>query len=151
METSRYQMTGKHGSAFERLDKYPHRDLWLWVLSAMAVIALFGTVLLFIRDAEQNRQRERDRIEFDAGLCERTNFNQEVIRNIAESSAILDQRVIELLVNAVNETTRNEVTPVDQNEIDRILAPAFAEYQKTVDKIEIVDCKTLLKPSSEGG
>ena len=128
----------------ERLNRFPYREGWLWLLSLVAVLALFGTVLLFIRDAEQNRQREQDRIAFDRGSCERGNLNRRINRDIAMAGARLDQRIIELLVS--------RSPRVNQEEINRLLAPAFEEYQEAVDKIELVDCAGLLKATNgEGG
>lgn len=121
----------------------PHRisragQVWLIVLSIGTVFSLFGAVLGIIRYGELEKQRNEDRIEFDAGSCQRGNDNRKLNKEIAMAGAELDREILDLLIT-------NEET---QARIDERLAPAFAKYEALVNEIKQVDCKALLEETA---
>jgi hypothetical protein len=120
-------------------ERVGYREGWMIALSIIAVVALFGAVLSFIRDSEQDSQREKDRISFDLASCERANDNREHQRDVAEAGANLDREIIELLTQVRDEAYRKAIFD--------LLAPAFAHYQEAIDKIENIDCPKVVRES----
>lgn len=112
--------------------------VWLTLLTIASVFSLLGAVLGIIRYGELERQRDQDRIEFDAGSCERGNENRERQKKIAIAGAQLDKDIIRLLVGDVR-----------LEEIEKRLAPAFASYEALVEEIEQVDCDALLAEAAK--
>lgn len=122
----------------------PHKiskagQIWLVVLSIGTVLSLFGAVLGIIRYGELEKQRNDDRIAFDAGSCERGNENRKLYKDIAFASANLDREILDLLIS-------NDET---QARIDERLAPAFNRYEALVNQIKQVDCEQLLEETTQ--
>ena len=122
----------------------PHKiskvgQVWLIVLSIGTVLSLFGAVLGIIRYGELEKQRNDDRIAFDAGSCERGNENRKLYKDIAFASANLDREILDLLIS-------NDET---QAVIDERLAPAFNRYEALVNQIKQVDCQALLEATTQ--
>lgn len=113
-------------------------QIWLVALSVGTVIALFGAVLGIIRYGELETQRNNDRIEFDKGSCERGNLFRQDVKAIARGSAAREQQVIRLLIGDRPETLER---------IEKLLAPAYDEFEQLVDSIKLNDCEKLLTPS----
>lgn len=118
------------------------KEGWLVVLSVIAILALFGAVLSFIRDSEQDRQRERDRIVYDLGSCQRGNESRELNKRIALAGAALDREVLDIFFERAD--------PQRVAVINERLAPAFDRYKALVDEIKKLDCeKLVLDPAKD--
>lgn len=112
--------------------------VWLTLLTVGTLLSLFGAVMGIIRYGELQSQREADRIEFDAGSCERGNTFRELVKKIAEGSAQLDR-------NIIAELTSNR--PEVQATIEKRLEPSYRVYQALIDEIKLNNCEQLLEPS----
>lgn len=114
-------------------------QIWLTALTVGTILSLFGAVLGIIRYGELQNQRESDRIEFDAGTCQRGNELRVQVRDIAMAGAQLDKDILALFF----------ASPEQIADIEKRLAPAFARHQSLIDEIEMADCQTLIKETSD--
>lgn len=111
-------------------------QVWLVALTVGTILSLFGAVLGIIRYGELQSQREKDRIEFDAGSCERGNDFRNDVKKIARGSAEREKRIIRLLVGD---------NPERLTYIENLLKPAYDDFDVLVESIRMSDCEALLK------
>lgn len=109
--------------------------------TALAMFALFGSILALFRAGDLAAQREQDRIRVDLIACQNTNqFRGDVIQ-VAEAGAALDEAIIRSILGRSGNRTQAEI-----DAFILTLAPTFEEYQTALTDIQPIDCQGTIAP-----
>jgi hypothetical protein len=118
---------------------------WIPALSAVAVVSLIGTMVLFVMFASNQRdERERSR-DTDRELCAFANDLRADTRSIGKASREMVQGIID------------EFLPVDATNGDRAAAiakfrerlePVFQQHRDAVANVRDIDCEAVTGTAS---
>ena len=117
-----------------------HHPWWIPALSIVAVIALIGTMVLFVLYAADQRNERQNRHATDVTLCNRANTLRGQVIRIGDANEEMLQGVIDVVLPA---DSANGERAARIREIREALEPVFAKHSAAVDEIRFLDCAAI--------
>lgn len=106
-------------------------------LSVMTVFALAAAVWAVFGVMAGDLERERDRIAVDLSSCERGNVGRQSDIDVAYATEDLIQGILDVVFANVRDPNTAEA-------LEDQMAPLFAEHRAVVDRIELIDCESVV-------
>ena len=126
--------------AVKFVKKAYHSRWWIPALSVVAVLALAGTLTLFLMFAgEQRTERERSR-QTDATFCARANELRRTVVSIGGANEEMVRGIVDVVLpdDATNGERADRIRAIRAE-----LEPVFAKHRDAVAEVELLDCQQL--------
>ena len=117
-----------------------HSPWWIPALSVVAVLALAGTLTLFLMFAgEQRTERERSR-QTDATFCARANDLRRSVVSIGDANEQMVRGIVDVVLpaDATNGERAERIRAIRAE-----LEPVFAKHRAAVNDVQFLDCRQL--------
>ena len=125
-----------------------HHPWWIPALSAVAVISLVGTMVLFVLfSADQASERQRSR-RTDAIFCARANDLRAQVIDIGDAGEDLVHGIVDVVLPP---DAQNGERAAAIRRIRAEMEPVFERYREAVDEVRFIDCENIPRTPERPG